>query len=67
MDFYFHDYKIAIELVKKGHKGKNINHEIQRQKVLEKELSCEFIRIDPDEENLNIFKAINEIHRHIKK
>ena len=26
-----------------------------------------FIRINPDEENLNIFKEINKIHRHIKK
>ena len=26
-----------------------------------------FIRINPDEENFNIFKAINEIYRHIKK
>ena len=35
--------------------------------ALEKELGCKFIRIDPDEEDFNIFKAINEIHRHIKK
>ena len=26
-----------------------------------------FIIINPDEENFNLFKAINEIHRHIKK
>ena len=26
-----------------------------------------FIIINTDEENFNIFKAINEIHRHIKK
>ena len=26
-----------------------------------------FIRINHDEENFNIFKAINETHRHIKK
>ena len=26
-----------------------------------------FIRINPGEENLNIFKEINKIHRHIKK
>ena len=25
------------------------------------------MRIDPDEEDFNIFKAINEIHRHIIK
>ena len=26
-----------------------------------------FITINPDEEHFNIFKTINEIHRHIKK
>ena len=67
IDLYFHDYKLAIEVDEKGHEDRNIDHEIKRQKALEKELSCEFIRINPDEEDFNIFKAINEIHRHIKK
>ena len=67
VDLYFHDYKLAEEVDEKGHKDGNIDHEIQRQKPLEKELGCEFIRIDPDEENFNIFNAINKIHRHIKK
>ena len=26
-----------------------------------------FIRINPDEQNLNIFREINKIHRHINK
>ena len=43
-----------------------IDHEIKRQKALEKEVNCKFIRINPDEENLNIFKAQNEIFRPIK-
>ena len=29
--------------------------------------TCVFIRINPDEEDFNIFKEINKIHRHIKK
>ena len=67
IELYFHDYKISIEIDEKGHKDKNIDHEIKRQKAIEKELSCKFIRIDPDEEDFNIFKDINAIHRHIKK
>ena len=67
IDLYFHDYKLAIEVDEKGHKDRNIDHEIKIQKVIEKELGCEFIRIDPDEEGFNIFKTINEIHRQIKK
>ena len=39
----------------------------KRQKAIEEEFSCEFIRINPDEENFNERKVINEIYRHIKK
>ena len=60
IDLYFHDYKLAIEVDEKGHKDRNIDHEVKRQKVLEKELSCKFIRIDPDKEDFDIFKTINE-------
>ena len=35
--------------------------------MIEKELNCKFIRINPDEENFSVFKAINEIQRHIQK
>ena len=45
----------------------NIDYEIQKQKALERELNCVFIRINPDEKYFNIFKEINKIHRHIKK
>ena len=40
---YFHEYKLAIELDELGHTDRNINNEIERQKVLEKELNCVFI------------------------
>ena len=52
IDLYFHDYKRAIEVDEKGHKDRNIGHEIQTQKALAKELSCEFIRINSDEKIL---------------
>ena len=67
INLYFYGYKLAIEVDEKGHKDRNVDHEIKRQKAIEKELGCEFIRIDPDEEDFNIFEAINEIHRHTKK
>ena len=28
IDIYFHDYKLAIEIDEKGHKDRNIDHEI---------------------------------------
>ena len=66
-DLYFHEYKLATEVDELGHNDRNIDYEIQRQKALERELNCVFIRINPDEKDFNIFKEINKIHRHIKK
>ena len=30
IDLYFHDFKLAIEVDERGHKDRNIDHEIQR-------------------------------------
>ena len=67
IDLYFHKYKLAIEVDELGHADRNLSNEIERQKVLEKELDCVFIWINPDEKNFNISREINKIHRHIKK
>ena len=64
---YFNEYKLAIEVDELGHTNRNINNETERQKALEKERNCVFIRINPDEKDFNIFKEINKIYRHIKK
>ena len=66
IDLYFHKYKLAIEVDELGHNDRNIDYEIQRQQALERELSCVFIRINPDAVDFSIFKEINKIHRHIK-
>ena len=55
IDLYFHNYKHVIEVEEKGRKYRSIDHEIKRQKGLEKELNCEFIRINPDEKDFIIF------------
>ena len=67
IDLYFHKYKLAIEVDELGHNDRNIDYEIQRQRALERELDCVFIRINPDAIDFNIFKEINKIHRHINK
>ena len=67
IDLYFHKYKLAIEVGELGHNDRNIDHEIQRQRALERELDCVFIRIDLDAVDFNINKEINKIHRHINK
>ena len=38
-----------------------------KAKAIEQELDYDFIRIDPDQNDCGIFKAINEIFRHIKQ
>ena len=56
IDLYFYDYKHAIEVDQKGHKNRDINHEIERQKTIEKKLDCKLIRNNPDKENVNILR-----------
>ena len=67
IDLYFHNYMLAIEVDEFNHCDRNIDYEIKRQKAIEKEFDCKFDRINPDENNFNIFESINDIHRHIKK
>ena len=54
---------MTIKLVdEKVHKDRNIDQEIKKQEAIKEKLGCEFVRIDPDEKNYNIFKAVNEMH-----
>ena len=64
---YFHDYELELEIDENGHSDRNIENEIKIQKAIEQELGCMFIRIDPDKEDFDIFRTINEIFRHIKQ
>ena len=43
VDLYFHKHKLAIEVDELGHAERNLNHETERQKALEKELDCMLI------------------------
>ena len=67
IDLCFHKYKLAIEIDELGHNDRNIDYEIKRQRALERELDCVFIRINPDAIDFNIFKEINKIHRYINQ
>ena len=48
---YFHDYNLAIETDENGDNDRIIDYEIKKQKAIEQELGCEFIRIDIEKEN----------------
>ena len=67
IDLYFYDYKLAIETDENGYIDRITDYEIKRQKTIEQELGCKFLRIDTDEEDFNLFRSISEIFRHIKQ
>ena len=67
IDLYFHKYKFAIEVDELGHADRNINNETERQRALERELNCVFIRINPDERDFSMLREINKIYRHINR
>ena len=61
IDAYFPKYKPAIEIDELRHKSRDINQEIERQKLLEKHLNCVFIQVNPAKENSDIFFEIGRI------
>ena len=67
IDLYFYKHELAIEFDELEHSDRNINDEIERQRALQRELNCVFIRINPDARDYNIYREINKIHRHIKQ
>ena len=67
IDLYFQDYELAMEIDENRHRNRYIDYETKRQKAIQQETGCKFIRIDPDKEEFDIFRAINEIFRHIKQ
>ena len=58
IDLYFDKYKLAVEVDELGHADRNVNNEIKRQRALERELNCVFIRINPDEPHFYIFREL---------
>ena len=67
IELYFQDCRLSIKIHENGHSDRNIDWEIKRQKAIEQELGCEFIRMDHDKEDFDIFEAISEIFRCIKQ
>ena len=63
MLFYVH--RLAVEVDEFGHCDRNTEYEKRRERMLNKDLNCKFIRINPGRENFNINKDINRIHRYI--
>ena len=67
IDFYFPEHKLATEVDEKQHDGRKIDCEIKSQKAIEKELGCEFIRINPDRKDYDGYVEIGKIYNHVIK
>ena len=61
------EHKLAVQFDEKAHIYRNTSNEIERKKAIEKELGYEFIKINLDAENYDIFIQIGKIHNHIIK
>ena len=66
IDLYFYEYNLEIEIDENGHSDRNIDYEIKRQKAIEQELGCKFIRTDPDKEDL-LMKYLDILNNQLKK
>ena len=67
VDAYLPKHKLGIEIDQQGHHDRSIDYEIERQKAIEKELGCKFIRIDPSKEVFDVNIELDIIHNYIVK
>lgn len=49
------------------HLSCTIDFEFERQRLVEKELGCEFTRFNPDNPDFDIVRVIDKLHYHRKR
>ena len=67
IDVYFTEYLSAVEIDEKGHTDRDLIFEEKRQKVLEKQLGCKFIRTNASKEGYNADYETNRVQAFISK
>jgi very-short-patch-repair endonuclease len=65
IDLYIIDKKIAIECDEFNHHNRNSILETTRQKEIEDELHCKFIRFNPDDPNFKLSKLVSDIIKEV--
>ena len=65
IDLYFSGHKLAIECDEHDHRDRDIDYKIRRQKFIEDQLNCKFIRYNPDAEEFTIERVLNNIFQYI--
>lgn len=63
IDLYFIDKKIAVECDELGHSDRCPQQEQRRQEYIEGELSCKFIRFNPDAKDFELSNVVNQLIR----
>ena len=66
IDLYFPEYRLAVECDEFGHADRDIDYEVKRQRFIEDQLQCQFIRYNPDDHEFDILVVLNKIFRKIK-
>ena len=66
IDLYFPEYRLAVECDEFGHADRDIDYEVKRQRFIEDQLKCQFIRYNPDDHGFEILVVLNKIFRKIK-
>ena len=65
IDLYFPEHKLAIECNGHDHKDRDIDYETRRQKFIEDQLNCKFIRYNTDANDFTIESVLNKIFQYI--
>lgn len=64
IDYYIPSLKLAVEYDENDHKGYTFENQDERQKILEEELNCKFIRLsDKNSNGYNVGLVIKEIFK----
>jgi prophage antirepressor-like protein len=65
IDLYLPDYKIAFEVDEFNHRDRDPKQERCREEFIRRALGCDFIRVDPDAPDFDIFKLMGQFAKKI--
>ena len=65
IDLYFPEHKLPTKCNEHDYKDRDIDYEISRPAFMEDQLSCKFIRYNPDAKDFTIEKLLNKIFQYI--
>ena len=61
IDLYFPDQSLAIECDEFNHTDRDLKYEKERQRFIENELKCKFIRFNPDSKDFSVHHKVVRI------